>query len=243
MAQFPRHSVANTLLVFAQRPDATRIADFDTWKERGASVRKGEGAIAILEPGDDYTREDGSIGKSFNVKKVFDVSQTSTKPSPTRHSDMGKLIFAITDSSPVAIKTAADLPPTEFARYDHDSKTISIKPGLDPQSNFKALAVELAHVVLAGDGQGYDCEANRETALFAAYVVAKRNDVPVNGMMPVFTPQSATGSLQEIRGELGRIRGTAKEVGDGINRVLDVLKEQDQATKPKVQSRGGRDGR
>lgn len=32
----------------------------------------------ILEPGDSYTKEDdGSTGMNYNVKKVFDISQTS----------------------------------------------------------------------------------------------------------------------------------------------------------------------
>lgn len=44
------YSFANTLLIAAQRPDATMVAGFNTWKQRGHSVRKGEKAIKILAP-------------------------------------------------------------------------------------------------------------------------------------------------------------------------------------------------
>lgn len=44
------YSFANTLLIAAQRPDATMVAGFNTWKQRGHWVRKGEKAIKILAP-------------------------------------------------------------------------------------------------------------------------------------------------------------------------------------------------
>ncbi|MCW5951371.1 MAG: hypothetical protein KIT69_03860 [Propionibacteriaceae bacterium] len=44
------YSFSNTLLIAAQRPDATMVAGFSTWKQRGHSVRKGEKAIKILAP-------------------------------------------------------------------------------------------------------------------------------------------------------------------------------------------------
>jgi hypothetical protein len=44
------YSFSNTLLIAAQRPDATMVAGFNTWKQRGHSVRKGEKAIKILAP-------------------------------------------------------------------------------------------------------------------------------------------------------------------------------------------------
>lgn len=44
------YSFSNTLLIAAQRPDATMVAGFSTWKQRGHWVRKGEKAIKILAP-------------------------------------------------------------------------------------------------------------------------------------------------------------------------------------------------
>ena len=87
-ARFDRYSVGNALLITAQSPEATRLADFDTWKSGGVYVKRGEDGIVILEPGKEYEREDGSVGVSYDVKKVFDISQTNSRqrvaPTVTR---------------------------------------------------------------------------------------------------------------------------------------------------------------
>ena len=49
-SEFDRYSAVNALLITAQMPEATRIADFDTWKNKGGYIRPGETAISILEP-------------------------------------------------------------------------------------------------------------------------------------------------------------------------------------------------
>ena len=52
MARFDRYSVGNVILIAAQKPDATKLADFDTWKQNRTYVRKGEDHIKLLEPGE-----------------------------------------------------------------------------------------------------------------------------------------------------------------------------------------------
>lgn len=76
-ARFIQHSATNALIIYAVSPQATEIRDFNGWKDLGASIKRDQKAIPILEPGDTYTREDGSIGTSWNVRKVFDISQTT----------------------------------------------------------------------------------------------------------------------------------------------------------------------
>ena len=44
-------------------------------------ITKGAKSISILEPVE-YTRADGSPGISYNVKKVFDVTQTNGRKAP-----------------------------------------------------------------------------------------------------------------------------------------------------------------
>ena len=46
-SKFDRYSVANNLLILAQKPEATRLADFKTWKENDAAIKKGEKGITI----------------------------------------------------------------------------------------------------------------------------------------------------------------------------------------------------
>lgn len=84
-ARFDRYSVTNALLILTQMPGATKVKDFDGWKENGATIKRHQKGISILEPGDEYTREDGTTGTYYNVKKVFDISQTTASSSRTSY--------------------------------------------------------------------------------------------------------------------------------------------------------------
>ena len=59
-------------------------------------VNKGAKSLSILEPVE-YTKNDGSTGIAYNVKKVFDVAQTSGKKpaAPTLDRDPRKLVAII----------------------------------------------------------------------------------------------------------------------------------------------------
>ena len=50
MAKFHRYSLHNFILIVSQRPDATRVAGFHTWKQLGRNVKKGAKGIMILAP-------------------------------------------------------------------------------------------------------------------------------------------------------------------------------------------------
>ena len=72
-AHFDRYSVGNALLITAQRPEATQLADSKSWRENGVYIKKGEVGIVLLEPGEEFTKEDGSVGVSYNSKKPREV--------------------------------------------------------------------------------------------------------------------------------------------------------------------------
>ncbi len=50
MSRFPKYSLANQMLIFAQRPDATCVMGYRAWNKAGYQVRKGENGIAIYAP-------------------------------------------------------------------------------------------------------------------------------------------------------------------------------------------------
>jgi hypothetical protein len=50
MSKFWEYSFGNQILIMLQRPGATRVAGFVTWKELGRHVKWGEKGIAILAP-------------------------------------------------------------------------------------------------------------------------------------------------------------------------------------------------
>ena len=50
MSRFTKYSLANQMLIFAQRPDATCVQGYRAWNKAGYQVRKGEKGIAIYAP-------------------------------------------------------------------------------------------------------------------------------------------------------------------------------------------------
>jgi antirestriction protein ArdC len=88
MSRFHGYSFNNVALIMAQKPDATHVAGFNTWRELGRFVRKGEKGMKILvphrvkvaEPEDE--QEPQYIVRGFGVGTVFDVSQTDGTPLP-----------------------------------------------------------------------------------------------------------------------------------------------------------------
>ena len=110
-ARFDLYSVSNAILIAAQCPEATKLADFDHWKESGVYVKRGADAITILEPGKEYEKDDGSTGVSYNVKKVFDISQTNSRqravPPVTR--DERLLLKALMNNAPCRTRMVLSL--------------------------------------------------------------------------------------------------------------------------------------
>jgi len=236
MARFPNYSISNTLLIYEQNPSATRLADFESWKRQGEGVKRGESGITILEPGDEYTREDGSIGVSYKTKKVFDAMQTTARQRVPRMPDERILIKALVANAPVQVQVVDSLEGNVHALFSKQNNVIAVARGLDSQSIFRALAVELSHISLAANDSFYDRAANDQTARSSAYVLCRRFGVEPESLSPQRTPKSGEQSLQEVREEIGAVRGAAKEITTQMNKTLE-------AGKTKTHERGGRDGR
>ncbi|MCQ2802796.1 MAG: ImmA/IrrE family metallo-endopeptidase [Bacilli bacterium] len=94
MSKFHSYSMNNIILIESQRPTATNVAGFSTWKKLGRNVIKGESGIQILAPVPrkydvevEKTDKDGNVTKeieqkeymSFRVAYVFDIEQTEGK--------------------------------------------------------------------------------------------------------------------------------------------------------------------
>ena len=78
-----RYSLNNLLLILAANPEATAVAGYRTWQERGYQVRKGENAIRIFGGRSVMeTVEDPDTGDEAEKRRmlyfavpVFDISQ------------------------------------------------------------------------------------------------------------------------------------------------------------------------
>ena len=170
-AKFTRYSANNTFLIMMQRPDATRVAGFHTWKSLGRSVKKGAKGIAILCPCVRRTTvEDADSGETsthsrvagFRVGYVFDVADTEGEDLP----DDGLNVVHPVGVAPegmwdTLVQRVEEAGFTVRFGPEHDEalgsawgcthfgdRTVTVKSTADPAGACKTLAHELAHVLL-----------------------------------------------------------------------------------------------
>ncbi len=91
LGRFHKYSFNNIMLILSQKPEATRVAGFHTWRSFGRTVKKGEKGILILAPmrirvkdraAEPTPGEDTPTVLRFRAAHVFDISQTEGEPLP-----------------------------------------------------------------------------------------------------------------------------------------------------------------
>ncbi|MEY8313193.1 hypothetical protein AALA61_14710 [Oscillospiraceae bacterium 42-9] len=222
---FDRYSATNVLLIMAQMPTATQIKDFDAWKAAGASIKRQQKSFSILEPGNEYQREDGTIGTSYNVKKVFDISQTTARVriQPAVNTDERLLLKALIHHPPVPIQTTDELPGGAGALYDHEQQVIFVRRGMSAPDIFRSVSAELAHAEIATMNEGYTREGAAFSAYCTSYMLCKKYGVDVSGYDFSTLPDTLRESEPQIqRGALSEIRDTAANISTRMSRALDA---------------------
>ena len=94
LSRFYSYSFNNWLLIYTQRPDATRVAGFQTWKSLGRFVKKRERGIRIFAPilrrveeEKNGITEQVSRPVGFRSIAVFALEQTDGEPLPEINSN------------------------------------------------------------------------------------------------------------------------------------------------------------
>jgi Antirestriction protein len=225
LAKFHRYSFGNVLLILSQKPDATHVAGFSTWKQMGRFVKKGEKGIVIIAPmsirakDDQETKPEGGRSRPilrFRGVHVFDVSQTDGQelPEPARISgDPLHNLAAIKE----IVRTKGitldnkDLP----AGADGVSRggRISIRPGLEPANEFSVIVHELAHELLhRGEDRKAISKTVRETEAEAvAFVVSQAIGLETGTAASDYI-QIYDGKAETLAASLDRIQHTAAEI-------------------------------
>jgi N-terminal domain of anti-restriction factor ArdC len=167
MARFHNYSFGNIVAIARQRPTATRVAGFGTWKEMGRFVKKGEKGIQILAPMIGYRRRntetaqntdaDGNakqqpVLSGFRAVYVFDVAQTEGEDLPEfEHNISGevgeqrnRLIDFLTRQN-IALEFNERIAPALGVSY---GGKIALLPGQSKPEEFVTLVHETAHELL-----------------------------------------------------------------------------------------------
>ena len=231
--RFDRYSVNNAILVSAQMPEATQLKERAAWKQSRVYVNKDAQKVVILEPGKEYTRDDGTKAVGYNAKEVFDVSETSAKDrqQPQEAKTMRELVSAMIDASPVGFQPVEELEVPAF--YDCSQQTIFIRTGLSEEQLFVSMAKEVSAAVF-----DFKHNESRDASDFksfcVAYMVSSRYGVDTRGFNFDRLPKEYEGmDTQAFKGELGSMRDVLGE----IQSVMYKSMEKNKPSKSKEQER------
>lgn len=164
MGRFREYSFGNIIEIARQRPTATRVAGFHTWKQFGRNVKKGERGIRIFAPiigarrrveedaeSDRRPRKESQV-VGFRAVYVFDVSQTEGKELPELAErvtgSVGEYrdrLFTFIAGQNIEIEFNDTIAPALGASY---GGRIALLPGQAAPEEFLTLVHELAHEML-----------------------------------------------------------------------------------------------
>ena len=178
MSKFHNYSFRNTILILMQKPDASYIAGFNTWKnEFKRAVRKGEKGIKILAPapykkeieetahdknGNPILNADGSnrtttktiTVPAFKITTVFDLSQTDGKEIPT----IANQLTGNVEDYEKFFRALKEISPVPVELEDIDraangyyhltEKRIAVRNDLSEMQTIKTAIHEIAHAKL-----------------------------------------------------------------------------------------------
>lgn len=234
VAQFDRYSAGNILLIAKQRPDATKLANFDGWKDAGVHVKKGESGILMLGPGQEYEKSDGSVGVNYTVKKMFDISQTSAqKREPVVSADARFLLKCLLHNAPCDVTVNEDVryPNGKNTVYDAKQNTIFVRHGSTEKRLFQELSQQITVAWL--DKANYSLPDKEFVAACTSYILCKRNHLePPDLWFEKLAQKASFENPKDIRRSLEKIR----EMSSGIAQNM----KQFQKTNDKIRDDGAR---
>jgi len=232
MSRFPKYSLANQMLIFTQRPDATRVQGYRAWNKAGYQVRKGEHGIAIYAPMIFANKHDTAAESDsdttprlgYRVAYVFDLAQveriagTSTPPidapaltdSTAAHRALEALKAFLVGHN---VELAYQLLAPGLMGYT-DGRRITLRLGQAPHVEFATLAHETTHVLLhftavcatRPDLTTRETEAEAVTYLLCAQLGIAGTEASVEYI------QSYRGTPDTLDLSLERIRATAQRL-------------------------------
>ena len=242
---FHDYSVNNKALIYSQRPDASMVAGYRAWQEKGRQVRKGEKAIRIFGvtqrktrtrdvEDEDQEQDAARASLYFPVLSVFDISQTDPidpdAPDPSTPvrvltgQDRGGLYtraeaFLNSRGWSVAREPIQQHGVQGFCRTD-GSRTIVVRDSLPPAAAAKTLLHEGAHALLHAEDLELAKRLGRDVceieAESVAYVVAGSLGLDTSEYSIGYLAAWAGRDVEQIRHSADRVLSAANQMADGI---------------------------
>ncbi|WP_217922731.1 ArdC family protein [Miltoncostaea oceani] len=229
------YSLNNTLLILAQRPDATTVASFRHWSELGRQVRRGERSLRIWAPSmrrerDEATGDETTSVRAFVLVPVFDISQTDGPPLPEpppvialsghSHAHLSTCLERQASEAGYVVERRRQMPGHAEGFVDHRTKQIVLSSALEPNGQVAVLVHELAHV----HGARYEefgragAEVVAETAAFVA-LSAVRLDTA--GQAVPYVAGRAEAAPKEMAAYAEAVHRIASRLEDGLGLSIE----------------------
>lgn len=227
VSRFHAYSFGNIMAIAMQKPDATHVAGFHTWKSLGRNVRKGEKAIRIMAPmvaGRKDAAESDADTKGhvigFRSVCVFDVSQTDGEDLPqfsTAKGDAGthiEKLAAFAESQGIAVEYVDDLDGAKGMSY---GGRIALLNGQVSAELFTTFAHELAHEILhKGEKRKGTSKDSRELEAEAiAFVIGSHIGLDLN--------TSSVDYIKLYNGDKDALAGSLEAITRASTAILEAL--------------------
>jgi hypothetical protein len=223
LSKFHKYSFRNVMLILSQRPEATRVAGFQTWKKIGRWVKKGEKGIAVIVPmpvrrAESTADRDEKLEEIFRFKAgfVFDVCQTEGQALPVLSEVQGEpgeyaaKLKALLAEKQIGLEYTKELGGADGASQ---GGKILIKAGLGASTEFSIIVHELAHELLhySADRKEKNKRVRETEAEAVAFVVSEA--------IGLRSGTACTDYIQLYQGDAD----TLKDSLDAIQRTATVI--------------------
>ncbi len=220
---------ATWMLIVVQRPDASRVAGFRTWKSLGRTIRKGEKAVWILAPVMSRRARDGELEderavRGFKYVPVFDVSQTEGLELPAAchglSGDEPRDSFArLTGVAQGLGYSVEDAELVDGVNGDctFSLHRIRVEVRSPPAQRVKTLAHEIAHAFLHADQ--HDRPVAELEAESVAYLVCQRLGMDTGAYTFGYVAAWAGGgeeAISAVKASGSKIQSTAEVIVDRL---------------------------
>ena len=229
-SRMDRYSAANALLIYKQFPQATQLKDFKDWAADNIRINSGAKSFSILEPVE-YTKNDGTPGVSYNVKKVFDISQTNGKksPAPSVNRDPKQLVAIMLDTAPIEVESCDEMPYADMgAFYNNEKQTLYVKRNIgDSVALCQCVAQELAHAQLSISSDVYSRRDMGFQAVCIGYMLCKKFGVDTKNFAIDRIPDEwRNKEPKQLRADLSKTRTAMTDIASRVSEELYRRKQE-----------------
>jgi N-terminal domain of anti-restriction factor ArdC len=236
MGRFHHYSWGNVLLISSQRPEATHVAGYHTWRDLGRHVKTGEKGIMIFapmlakqrenslqppNPTDTVTKKNDVFRLTgFRAAFVFDVEQTEGKPLPEFSKTTGNprefadKLKEFVAKQGISVEYDTSIAPAQGVSF---GGKIRLVPDMPPAEEFSVLAHELAHEMLhhRKDETRLPKVVVETQAEAVAYVVSRGVGLETNS--------AAADYIALYNGDKKTLAESLSVIHDTSSRILDEL--------------------